>query len=197
MRALLGETFYNVSVTTAEMWLAVGKKLQQARLEKNWLPTEVERVGGPSYKTVQAIEKGKAGNVEKLDQCARALGLDIVDILYSVLESRVTPLSPEAAHLVRKFTETTVAGRHALISMADALPPAGATTPSTPAWPAGSKASYRAMSHRCFCVRTLGRAAEDEGMRPHAPFATTHPIPENKVPAIGFSYTAALVLETL
>ena len=135
MRAALGESFYNVPVTSAEMWLAVGTVLQRARLDKHWRVTDVERAGGPSYKTVQAIESGDAGNVESLDKCARALGLEIVDILHSVLESRVTPLSPEAAHVVRAFAGTTVAGRSALVAMANALPSATEGPPSDAAAP--------------------------------------------------------------
>jgi hypothetical protein len=102
---------------------AVGQDLQRARLDRKWKPTDVERAGGPSYKTVQAIEDGEPGHIESLDKCAKALQLSIVDVLYSVLASKETPLSPEAALLVRRFNETTIAGRQALLAMANALPP--------------------------------------------------------------------------
>jgi hypothetical protein len=121
LQATVGESFYNVDVTPGEMWQAVGKMLQHARVDRNWRPIDVERAGGPSYKTVQAIEAGDIGTVESLDKCAGALDLSIVDILQSVLASTITPLSPEAAQVVRKFTQTTVAGRTALLSMAHAL----------------------------------------------------------------------------
>lgn len=114
------------------MWLGVGEVLQRARLARKWKPIDVERRGGPSYKTVQAIENGEAGTTESLDKCARALELSIVDVLYSVLASRETPLSPEAAHIVRKFSETTIAGRTALLSVANALPPAQSTSGTVP-----------------------------------------------------------------
>jgi hypothetical protein len=133
LRASLGESFYNVPVTPAEMWQQVGRQLERARLDRKWRPIDVERAGGPSYKTVQAIEAGDAGHVDSLEKCARALDLSIVDIVHAVLASTVTPLSPEAAHVVRKFTETTVAGRQALLAMANALPPApGPTGPASP-----------------------------------------------------------------
>lgn len=128
MRAAVEESFYNVSVTPAEMWADVGKILQRARLDRHWRPIDVERADGPSYKTVQAIENGDVGTVESLDKHARALELSIVDILQSVLAARVTPLTPEAAHVVRKFSETTVAGRSALLSVANALPIEAVTT---------------------------------------------------------------------
>jgi len=79
---------------------AVGEELQRARLSRKLKPTDVERLGGPSYKTVQAIEEGEAGHIESLDKCARALDLSIIDVLYSVLSRRETPLSPEAALIV-------------------------------------------------------------------------------------------------
>jgi len=136
--------FYNVtSVTSAEMWQSVGEELQRARLRRKWKPLDVERAGGPSYKTVQAIEAGDVGTVESLDKYARALHLSIVDILYSVLASRETPLSPEASQIVRRFSETTIAGRAALLQVANALPssidvvgtapiPGAAPTPRAP-----------------------------------------------------------------
>lgn len=122
LRAPLEETFYNVDVTPAELWQQVGKILERARHDRKWRPSDVEHHGGPSYKTVQAIEAGDVGTVEMLDKCANALGVSIVDVLHSVLASKVTPLSPEAAQIVRKYAETTVAGRHALVAMAIALP---------------------------------------------------------------------------
>jgi len=130
---MLEEISYTlVDVNSSEMWQAVGEQLQRARLLRKWKPIDVERAGGPSYKTVQAIENGEAGNTESLEKCARALNLSIVDVLYAVLASRETPLSPEAAHIVRKFTETTIAGRTALLSVANALPPAQSTSGTVP-----------------------------------------------------------------
>jgi transcriptional regulator with XRE-family HTH domain len=136
VRATLEETFYNVDVTPAELRQGVGQALERARLNRKWKPIDVERAGGPSYKTVQAIENGDLGTVESLEKCARALGVSIVDVLYSVLASRETPLSPEAAQIVRIFSETTVAGRTALLALANALPRA-AETSGTPPIPDG------------------------------------------------------------
>ena len=139
MRAPLEETFYNVGVTPAEMWQAVGKVLERARLDRKWRPVDVERAGGPSYKTVQAIDAGDAGTVEMLEKYAHALGLSIVDILDSVLTSTRTPLTPEAAHVVRKFYGTTVEGRHAMVTVSNALPLADEMT-GTPPIPVGAAA---------------------------------------------------------
>lgn len=134
MRAPLGEVFYNVDVTvkSAELWRNVGTWLRDARLNKKWTWTDVQTHEGPSYKTVQSIEDGDAGTVESLDKCAQALGVELVDVIYAVLEKRGTPLSPEAAKVVRVFIETTVEGRHALVALANALPLAAATTPIPP-----------------------------------------------------------------
>lgn len=137
MRATLEESFYNVSVTPTELWLAVGRVLERARLDRKWKPIDVQYAGGPSYKTVQAIEAGDVGNVETLAKCAQVLDLSIVDVLYAVLESRLTPLSPEAAQIVRKFSETTVEGRQALLAVATAMPSAAVAAPLPPL-PAGA-----------------------------------------------------------
>ena len=143
MRATLEESFYNVPVTPDEMWLAVGRVLKKTRQDRNLTPTDVERAGGPSYKTVQAIEAGEAGTVESLDKSARALGLSIVDVLVFVLESRATPLTAQEAAVVRGFNETTVPGQQAILQLVQALPrqkrtkrppsaSGGAVTPLTP-----------------------------------------------------------------
>jgi hypothetical protein len=136
VRALLGEVFYTVTVTDTELWLAVVRVLQRARLDKKWKVLDVERAGGPTYKTVQMIEEGQIGTIDKLTSCARALGLTAVDILAHVIETQQQPLSPEAAQIVRKFAEMTVEGRTALLATANALavaaapsPTAGAATP--------------------------------------------------------------------
>ena len=131
-----------------ELLRAVGEQLQRVRLRRKWRPTDVQHAGGPTYKTVQAIEKGEAGHIESLDKCAQALQLSIVDVVDSVLRARETPLSPDAAHLVKKFNEMTIDGRMALLAMANALPPASAPgaagrtrAASIAACPSGSKAS--------------------------------------------------------
>jgi hypothetical protein len=103
------------------MWRAIGKSLRDVRLAHKLKPTDVERRGGPSYKTVQAIEDGEAGHTESFDKCATALGLSLPDVINAVLEARQTPLSPEAAYLVKIFNETTIDGRTALLAMATAL----------------------------------------------------------------------------
>jgi len=115
------------------MLLAVGQALQHERLKRKWTVSDVEKHGGPSYKTVQTIEEGTPGAFESLDKCAHALGLEIVDVLDSVLTSRVKPLTPEAAMIVRVFNETNVEGRHAFVALANAaklLQAAEATGPA-------------------------------------------------------------------
>ena len=120
MRAPLEESFYTVDVTSAEMLVAVGLVLQHERLKRKWTVSDVETNGGPSYKTVQTIEEGTPGTFESLDKCAHALGLELVDVLNAVLESRVKPLTPEAAMIVRVFNETTVECRTAFVALANA-----------------------------------------------------------------------------
>lgn len=138
MTAGVEKLSYNVpAVTFAELMKLVGELLQRARLARKWKPIDVERAGGPSYKTVQAIEDGDVGTVDSLDKYATALNLSAVDIFSAALSSREVPLSPEAAHVVRKFEGTTIAGRTALLSVANALPAAETTTPRPPI-PAGA-----------------------------------------------------------
>jgi hypothetical protein len=132
VQTALEEVFYNVEVTDEELWVAVGQTLQRYRLNRKWRPIDVERNGGPTYKTVQTIEAGDAGTVESLGKYARALGLECIDILTSIIDAGKTPLTPEAAHVVRKLYGTTVAGRTALLGVSDALPWAAETTGPAP-----------------------------------------------------------------
>jgi len=135
--SILEKTSYTVGmVTWEELWRAVGEQLQRARLKRKLTPLDVERHGGPSYKTVQAIEDGEIGNVNNVDRVARALGLSAVDIIYAVLAAREVPLSPEAALIIRKFNETTVEGRSVLVQVANVIPSA----PATVAAPSATKA---------------------------------------------------------
>ena len=146
MSDALEKHFYTVwNVTPTEMWHAVGEHLQRVRLRRKLKPIDVERADGPSYKTVQAIENGEAGTTDGLDKYARALQLSIVDVLHDVLATRETPLSPEAAQIVRKFNETTIAGRQALLMVANALPPAPSAS-GTPPIPGGE--ATRPKPHR-------------------------------------------------
>jgi hypothetical protein len=131
------------------MLVGVGLALRDERLKRKRTFYDVEKHDGPSYKTVQTIEEGTPANFESLDKCAHAMGLEIVDVLNSVLEKRVKPLSPEAAMIVRVFNETTVDLRMAFVALAnagkalalirqdaeatDSSPqPAGEPTPPTP-----------------------------------------------------------------
>jgi hypothetical protein len=122
------------------------------RLSRKLKPIQVERAGGPTYKTVQAIEDGRAGTVKNLEKYAEVLNISIVDVLHGVLTARTTPLTPEAAHLVRKFAETMVEGRTALIAMSNAVPtPGPAPTPAdaaTPSAPGRSRVVQRAATRR-------------------------------------------------
>jgi transcriptional regulator with XRE-family HTH domain len=119
-------------VNAAEMWTAVGKFFRRVRVDRNWSAQDVERAGGPSYKTVLAIEAGKVGTVKRLDEYADALDLELVDILLDILASNLKTLSPEAAQVVRKFTRTTVEGRTAIVAITNALPDAESPEPASP-----------------------------------------------------------------
>lgn len=109
------------------MWRAVGEFLLVYRKQRlHWDAVDVERHNGPSGKTVATVEAGEAKRVDVLEKHAAALGLSIVDVLRSVLDSSGSPLSPEAELIVRTYERTTVEGRAALLSLARALPDAPA-----------------------------------------------------------------------
>lgn len=124
LRAGLEESSYNAHVTPDELWRAVGEILLVQRTRKQWNHSDVERHGGPNYKTVGSIERGKIGNLQKLTRHAEALGLSVVDVLRTALRSTSKPLTPEADTLLRRFGQIGVKGRGVLLSMAQVLPDA-------------------------------------------------------------------------
>jgi hypothetical protein len=123
---------YNAEVTPEQLWRAVGELLLIARTRREWNASDVEHHGGPTYKTVQKIERGEVGQVAMLAQHAEALGLSLVDVLRAALERTATPLSPEAALVLRKFERTTVEGRQALLALCQVLPDATGPEASGP-----------------------------------------------------------------
>lgn len=132
LRAPEGDVSYNARVTPEELWRAVGELLLVQRNRRGWNASDVERHGGPTYKTVQAIERGDVGRVDLLARHAEALDLSLVDLLRSALTRTSKPLSPEAEQVVRKFERTTVEGRQALLALAQALPDAPEEAPPVP-----------------------------------------------------------------
>jgi hypothetical protein len=123
---LVGFGFYNAGthMTAKELWDAVG---QQLLLRRTRLGLDPSKTGGPNYHTIAKIEAGEIGRVEKVEEYAAALGLSIVDVLRAVLYQN--NLTPETEQIVRKYRRTTVAGRQALLSMAQALPDDEAAPP--------------------------------------------------------------------
>lgn len=124
-----------IRVTNAEFWARVGEFLMLTRTRRDWNPIDVQRHGGPNYATVQAVECGKIGMTNSLEQTAEALGLTVADVFRAVLEAAdtKTPPSPEALIILRKFETADVKGRRALLAMAEAIPdpPSDPETPPT------------------------------------------------------------------
>jgi len=109
-------------VSPAELWLKVGKLLREARERRGWrYPFDVEKHGGPVGATVQNHEIGDIRTVDALNRHAEALGLALVDLLRAALSEAQKPISPEAERVLRTFERTTVQGRQALLTMAQAL----------------------------------------------------------------------------
>lgn len=116
-----GKLSYNVGVTPDELWKQVGRVLREKRAELDWNVSDVNKRSGLDPKTIQSIEAGEPGQVEKLQLHAEGLGLSIVDILSSVLEQTKAPLSPEAGMLLRRFEGLNVSNRRILVELAQSL----------------------------------------------------------------------------
>jgi hypothetical protein len=122
--AELGVISYDAGVTDAEFWTGVGEQLMLQRTRmglKN--ASAVQRRGGPNYKTIANNEAGQIAHLASLREHAEALGLSVVDLFQTVLSrDGDRPFTPEAQQIVAKFEHTTIAGRTALLALAQALP---------------------------------------------------------------------------
>jgi len=121
-----GVISYNVHVTSAELWQAMGRTLRDVRerQKKKWfqLATEAKLAGAKlDPKTIQAIERGEIGTIDKAELLARLLGLSIVDVLGAELRASEQRPTPEAAALLRCFESLDVVDRRLLLESAQRL----------------------------------------------------------------------------
>lgn len=133
---MTGEFSYAHGVTDSELWIAVGEQLLLRRNKLGLKPFDIDKAGGPNYTTVSAIERGEVGRISSVEKYAETIGLSVVSVLRSVLCAD-RALSPEAQQIVSKYEQTTVAGRTALLTTAQALPvePAPRQMPEAPNGP--------------------------------------------------------------
>jgi len=118
---------YNSHVTSDDLWRDVGRHLRDVRERqgKKWLHlatdarTKFKAKLDP--KTIQAIERGEPGQIDKLELLAQILGLSIVDVLSSVLKAAEQRPTPEAAALLRCFEHLGVVDRRLLLESAQRL----------------------------------------------------------------------------
>lgn len=104
-----GAISYDERVTEAEFWQAVGKQLAEHRKRHKGTHRAIKANGGPSNKTVQAIEDGDVGQLAALRVYAKVLRVDLLDIFRSVL-SVDENTSPELQHVVRSFKTAETLG---------------------------------------------------------------------------------------
>lgn len=116
----LGALSYDPGVTDAEFWKRVGEELQRRRMQRGLKSTNaVQTAGGPTYKTVAAIEAGNVGEIGKLNQYLKAVDLSVVDLFRSVLNISPEEHSPDLEFVIRQFTLTGRKGRAAFVQVAE------------------------------------------------------------------------------
>jgi hypothetical protein len=87
------------TVNEADFWRRIGRILQSVRGERLW--SQVKKDTGIDTKTLQSIEAGRPGLVEKISLYARYLELDLVDVIRSVLSEEKRPFSTSVAEIRR------------------------------------------------------------------------------------------------
>lgn len=127
-------------MSDADLWRAVGAELRAIRERAGWRSTNAIARSGAAVdqKTLDAIERGQAGNVAKIGAYCRALGVDLADVL-AVIIARPVAVSADAMRVARLYDAAPDAGRRALDALAAAL-----AAPSAPATPPGAPTPARA-----------------------------------------------------
>jgi len=104
----------------AELWRAMGRALEARRKALHLSAAAVARSGGPGKKTVINIEQGRVSRVTQIERLAKALRLEVADVVRSALQPEA--LSPEAARLVDDYQRLeSQRCRDALLAVASCL----------------------------------------------------------------------------
>lgn len=119
----LGAVSYDGPVTDGDFWKRVADRLVLRRREKGLKSPNAAAAlpNAPTQKTIEQIESGNIGRVDKLAEYAQALNLTVVDLFRSALGD-VRETTPELEEIIRKYYVTDTDGRRALHSVAVALP---------------------------------------------------------------------------
>ena len=100
---------YVLPVTNEQLWRAVGMELGRIRARKGFSSTHaMYRGGGPATGTIEDIENGRVGNLDRVDAYCTALGVALADVLRTVLEGEdehADPLSADALWVGRMYQE--------------------------------------------------------------------------------------------
>lgn len=120
------------TVTEAGFWRKIGEILAEARGKQSFY--EVKRATGIDAKTIQSIEAGQPGLVEKLSLYAKFFRLDLVDLFRTVLSGGA--LTSESAEVMRLMEDVSRQDRVVIRDVTRALASARAgTLPTAPAPP--------------------------------------------------------------
>lgn len=126
-------------MTDAEFWTRVSDRLVLRRREKGLKSANAVAsiAGAPTQKTVEQIESGNFGRIDKLAEYAEAVDLSLVDLFRAALGD-VRDTTPELEEIIRKYYVTTADGRLAIHATARAVP-VRAPDGGTPIGPQGSQ----------------------------------------------------------
>ena len=103
--------------TPADIWRNIGTLLAARRKALGWSASDVQRNGGPTYKTVLSVERGRVSRLDLLDRHALALDLDLCDVLRDAL-GIPAQFSGDACYVARSWAVAPPAGRTALKALA-------------------------------------------------------------------------------
>lgn len=141
---------YPAAVTDEQLWRSVGAELGKIRLRAGHTSTHaMYRAGGPATGTIDDIEAGRVGNLDRVSAYCTALNVTLGAVLKTVLDDADgVRLSADARWVAEMFQEgPDEDGRRGMLALAK------------------SQAAQRAANFAASPVTPLGRLATGDGSR--------------------------------
>lgn len=94
------------AMTDEQLWIAVGRELASARGRAGYSSTLAvyrQVAGAPATGTLEDIENGRVGNLDRVDAYCRALRVTFVDVLRKALSKDDDVLSADAQWVGRMY----------------------------------------------------------------------------------------------
>lgn len=107
--AVGGAASYAVAVENSRLWHFLGAELARIRLRAGYSSTLAlakDERAAPAKNTLDDIERGRPGTIEKIEAYCAVLGVNVSEVLRTILaDDDTTPLSADARFVAEMFQD--------------------------------------------------------------------------------------------